>query len=90
MGGGAIFWRGGVWDLFGVFRGDISALTEQGPPRVTGTAHSDGAFQDGFVFCKLHDECGCPENDPCYQIDNSCSLGNDSYFLTNSLNLLTT
>jgi hypothetical protein len=30
----AIFWRGGVWDLFGVFRGDIWALTEQGPPKV--------------------------------------------------------
>jgi hypothetical protein len=36
LGGGRAggFWRGGVWDLFGVFRGDIWALTEQGPPKV--------------------------------------------------------
>jgi hypothetical protein len=24
----------GIWDCFGVFRGDIWALTEQGPPKV--------------------------------------------------------
>jgi hypothetical protein len=34
--GRAVFWLGGVWDLFGVFRGDIWALTEQGPPKFVG------------------------------------------------------